>query len=919
MNSDAAPAGHTYFLPPQRWFWHWQEHGRVAVWDDGTTIAFRDELEKILRHLTPQGLPPLGSLVLLLGACRESWNETPGRAIALVNLLTRLRGTSRDFASLRGLCDGLDRVRDLPSDLRSSLEARAELASVVFETARQCTSDEVARSLLANWPKWRTDDAAHPLREASLAQFLQELHALLGGLAKVDEHTLRLRLKTGLEALPAPAPIKAEEARTAQALLQKLADDPELSGVARLARHLLAVVSLPRPIADPADMPEGGISDISNRGPLDRLLLSELAHDSAMLAVRVAMNEALYYRRETPPSPPPRARKVLIDSGIRMWGVPRVFAAAAGLALAAQPDKKLETTVFRASGRYLDQVDFTTRDGLAEHLAALETAAHPGEALAEFLAEVDDDERAAEGVLITCDDALADAEFHRRMAECQFDTLYIATVAREGHYRLIVRSRRGMKVLREATLDLDAILSPRPEQTKLIDPARDISRPAIFQVKPFPLLLSVPLEPDRSWHAEGIGVFTYTRDGRLLHWLHPGNGARQLAEDLPQGRLFACECAAREGMVLAVIGKLAPNGLHVLRIDYGQLQVSSLRLQFPETPQPEVAIYRDTVLLRAAGIVTALNTFTGEVLSHTALGIYKNQLGRIGTANIATVHQTAIIGFDGQQAKLHLSHFGQQLPPLAAFEARGIEGVVAITASGDIDIDDGKTRKKTVVNHGLFPPLRFAGVSRDGLRFILQGQGSKGVRPAPDSRVFPKQVLVYTLTGATREVYGDFKPSLEPYLHQYVRTRTLRSRFLGVGLSERRELMLLGRKRLAWAIEFDHATKHLRLARTPSNDVPRSLLRFEPVSGEQRAHNLQCVQSQDSTIFWLDGRGLLHLRSSDATLPELSLVLCEGPLAGWTSDGRVWGPEYFHGQQPELTADDVYHRILKRIIDRITP
>ena len=40
-------------------------------------------------------------------------------------------------------------------------------------------------------------------------------------------------------------------------------------------------------------------SDISNRGPLDRLLLSESAHDDLTLAVRIALNEALYLRRES--------------------------------------------------------------------------------------------------------------------------------------------------------------------------------------------------------------------------------------------------------------------------------------------------------------------------------------------------------------------------------------------------------------------------------------------------------------------------------------------------------------------------------------------------------------------------------------------------------------------------------------------
>ncbi len=65
------------------------------------------------------------------------------------------------------------------------------------------------------------------------------------------------------------------------------------------------MVHLPRPLLQPDDIPVGGVSDISNRGTIDRLLLSELAQDDEMLTTRVAMNEVMYLRRETPPQNPP--------------------------------------------------------------------------------------------------------------------------------------------------------------------------------------------------------------------------------------------------------------------------------------------------------------------------------------------------------------------------------------------------------------------------------------------------------------------------------------------------------------------------------------------------------------------------------------------------------------------------------------
>ena len=76
-------------------------------------------------------------------------------------------------------------------------------------------------------------------------------------------------------------------------MIAGLDNDQELGGMS-IARQLLAAIHLPRSLSDRDDLPVGGISDISNRGPLDRLLLSELAHDDLTLAVRIATNEALY-------------------------------------------------------------------------------------------------------------------------------------------------------------------------------------------------------------------------------------------------------------------------------------------------------------------------------------------------------------------------------------------------------------------------------------------------------------------------------------------------------------------------------------------------------------------------------------------------------------------------------------------------
>ena len=62
------------------WFWHWDIESEdlaadVVAWTDGSTIAFRPEIRAVLESLSPDGLPPFDAVVLLLAACRDSWEQ----------------------------------------------------------------------------------------------------------------------------------------------------------------------------------------------------------------------------------------------------------------------------------------------------------------------------------------------------------------------------------------------------------------------------------------------------------------------------------------------------------------------------------------------------------------------------------------------------------------------------------------------------------------------------------------------------------------------------------------------------------------------------------------------------------------------------------------------------------------------------
>ena len=110
-----------YLAPPEHSFWKWDEEGQVVTWSAGETIAFRSEIEQVLRRLAPAGLPPFSPVLLVLAACRDSIREALGHQENLVGLVGGLGNPGSP--ELQNVVDGLIRISQLPGDLRHPIEA----------------------------------------------------------------------------------------------------------------------------------------------------------------------------------------------------------------------------------------------------------------------------------------------------------------------------------------------------------------------------------------------------------------------------------------------------------------------------------------------------------------------------------------------------------------------------------------------------------------------------------------------------------------------------------------------------------------------------------------------------------------------------------------------------------------------------
>lgn len=898
-------------LPTAETFWRWSPERDALEWLDGPTIAFRQELHAVLTPLASRGLPPLDIVVLVLAACRESWPEDSARLAELERALTlRVRTIAGKWHE--DAVRHLGGVHQLPAPLRTSLAGKAALVEAALDRHAVRTTPEEALAILdlLSSAGWMREAGFGQSRIKGIGQWSIELRGLCDGLRRVDEETLRRRMKTGLDLLPVPAAPKEVEpdapapVTTVTELIRELREDDEFAGLMRLTRNLTAVVSLPRPIAEPDELSLGGVSDIANRGPLDRLLLSELAHDDDTLMTRIALSEALYLRRETPPATPPRERVILLDSGLRMWGTPRVYAAAVGLALAALGEREGAARVLRASGDAVVEVDFTTRGGLEQHLAALDRRLDLSETIPALARSVDP--VTSETILVTSEAGAAEDTVRRLLRE-HLPVCYVATVSQGGDFALWARSPAGTRLIRRARLDLSALLEPprhRPAAPSLVDRDRS-DLPGALRVESFPLLLPCDVPSWRNFlHLEETASHPQrwvilTNDRRLTLWSDRRTGGRQITDRLPRGDVQWSRLDERTGLLELILGQLPHAELQGVRIDLDQGQiVSSIRFALPHDPILCVAEHHGLFSIRH-GAVDQIDFQTGRRL-RTATTPSSVTWGHGRFFKGASGWYALSGGEEGPRWELLLPR--ETVGPdfvmtIVDVPERG--GPAAILSSGEVLFlvpDRKEPGSARPLSHLMGPDARIELVDHEGRCVLLNPRGPNGrSRHLIDLR--RPDNLFTPLRKDTRLLFDDTQ-------WNQLSQRNLLKRFRSIGSAHGYLTLTSTRGRQLNLIYSVQGVPTIRLVPAEPG-VPGG--KASPFQGDVTPQGIGYTLSQaewsDGSRVILDSRGLLHFQSSDRSIPEFSIVLSETQVSGWCADGRRWGATYFHDPHAALTPD----------------
>lgn len=553
---DLSTKTHQYFTAPQNYFWRWSEDMEIVEWNDGATIAYRDELTAMLKTVAVTCEPKrLGAVLLVLAACREDLLGSVHGSFfyKVLDVLPKNVGNDarNDYNGLSNIVGGvllfLSRINALDADLRKE-KGRILLLKQLFENDSQLFDTYSLRTLIDEFASGRHDQDIETTQIDLTLGYLEDDLLALYSLSNryPDTESLEVKIRTGLDNLPTPIELpKLEEVEETDPLsiLDELAKDEKTAGLAQLTLSVMAALNVPMHAQGASGLPLGGVSDITNKGDFDRLLLSELAQEDDLLTARLVNNEALYLRREMPPAQPDRERVILLDTTLKMWGMPRPFALSAALALIENKKQTTEVSVFALKGVTFDPLSISSKKGVLDALNHLSPALHCGVALADFMKQAPKT-AAIDYVFISDEDAMAHPNFKTLFQQQKPYLRFLIVVNRVGDLQFFEFKQGQTKLISTSKFDLDTLLFTRKKPLKTdntdkrLRELEDSEMPSFIYHDPTPLYfppVNLQLDEQNNLYVEGVGVLVITKTQRVLWFKDRQKGAIEVLMFIEEG------------------------------------------------------------------------------------------------------------------------------------------------------------------------------------------------------------------------------------------------------------------------------------------------------------------------------------------------------------------------------------------------
>ncbi len=923
-----------YLLAPCDGLWTWRDRGATVVWIEATsdwlehsesapeeTFAFAPQLQTILKQVHDRlgSIPSLGVVLLTIDACRDIWNEV-ATAKRLRHIIRGSRARSnqkqREEQRLAEVLEWLRKINRLPPRLRKHPDAVAVILESALRGARSYFLEPVADAIdvlqtmglivsesdhLLLFPDSVTHSVAGCKR---LWESLLQLSTVA-----IDADRLDALVRTGIADLPTPVTVESITVTpSVGALLQDLREDRELGEMMAWAITAANMLSLPRRPSDPDQLPSGGISDITNRGHPERLLMTELAQPSFLLLARIANGQALYVRHESPPAPTPHFRPILMESSIRTWGRIRVRIAAMALGVAAIEERRGQKTArwFTVDHQGWHEETLHHREGILQHLERLSPGDQPGDAIKRWSDDwpKTDQTDFAEPIVVVSQATDRDPLFRAALATLSPETI-VVRIEPDDRISLLRHRVGGEEILQTLSI------RPVEKTTKRLPDGSHAAMSSLdLHWSRMPLGFPVPTKLRFANQSRDGSMFVVTDDDRLL-WFNGKSGCKELLWSVPTAPILAYQ--EQSGILSLVFGdRSSPHQL--LEINPYQNTTSQTRIAMEPGADCQYSFDRGDLFRYRKGI-ELINQKTGEIMDD-----HIREAVPLGGPLVWRNGDYHIVAAEAGQVVLH-----------KVMEARW----PAVTAGLAVRLEDGEIAY-------IHSNLKSYSIFRQPFEtHDLQWNGptSTSLHRPKVVHVHDKQVFIresvfdkqgYSLMGDTPHALKGVNVSLKigsawtvgytnPYQLVVARNRNYREStqrlpllctINGVGFADG-QLYLLAKKGRAWRLECDPHMK-LKQVNRPSQTVVLSHP-YRHSEGDVRSTWTMRKGQVGKISVYADSRGLLHLHNQ--TKDEyMSLMVSTEHVGGWTSWGEVFGDKFQTGDVETLPSPLV-SKWLKELVE----
>ncbi|AWH86615.1 hypothetical protein HYN59_16525 [Flavobacterium album] len=550
-----------YFQSYDNYFWVWETEVfspdnvfEALTIPGGSTIAYERFVMETLELLSPDGLPPFGSFLLALIATNHNGKDSLAKVFEIVNnskSVTRETVYPRGFSYARNF---LTTLSELPSEFREG-DKRKELLQAIFKDCHNRVSERNAKTIMQHYREHKhllVECAKKlPLSEATLKKDINVFAHLN---VKYPTHQALLAAISGVPELPVLDEKIAEQqpVQVSGSFTDQLIDEPKTFPVGSLIHRIWGGLNIPLHHSAPSHQPLGGVSDLTNKGDFDKLLISEFAYDDDVFMSRIANNEALYIKREVPPESDKFVRLLLIDCSLKNWGIPKILAFASALAIAKHPRTDIECRIFVIGNGY-KEISAETVEDVIDGLNNLGSQLHAAPALCAILDE-NTDVKHSEVFLITTEDALAAADMQRALSDNYDKVKYIITTEAGGSLNFYRVQNRSRKLIQHIWLPLEELWAKKPAGKKSPPSKHTTGRDSTVPEINYPILVPPPkshlavfaLRDDEFFLLTNAGTFfriSVTLPENKGHYFKMHKGAELLLHDLSvnQNGLYALQ------------------------------------------------------------------------------------------------------------------------------------------------------------------------------------------------------------------------------------------------------------------------------------------------------------------------------------------------------------------------------------------